>query len=193
MSFIIHEHIQKIRLKELIFILIIAIIVSALLFLNSGFFSSSTSLIISMLLLVFGMNFLVYVTKKSGTATIFYTLVALFTFWLPDIGILGWKKVLTFFLAGIIFELIFLYLKLNFHSIPLDMVVGTTISITSISIISSFLISAKLAGTFPLALINFILLSFSIGLFSSVIFIIIWHNLKRIKHIIQLQVYLSFK
>lgn len=185
-----HEHFQKIKLKELVFIPIVAGIVSLFIFLNNLLFDPSLVLIISLFLLVLGMNLVVYLAKKSGTAVIFYLFTSFFTFSIGDIGILGWKKILAFVIAGILFEIIFLLLKLEIHSLPLDMIIGTSLSIASLPLVSAFLLSAGLASSFPLALINLIVLAFAVGLIASVITFLLWRKVKHTKVIIRLESYL---
>jgi hypothetical protein len=185
-----HELLHRIKFKEIRFILLAAVLISILIFAASFYFNPSILFIVSLALLVFGMNFLVYLIKKSGVAFIFYILVGIFTFSINDIGIFGWKKVLVFALSALIFETIFLFLKLHLHNVPLDMIIGSSLSTATISILLGFFLSLVLASSFPIALLNLILLSFAIGLFSSVLTFIIWHNTKNTKVILRLEAYL---
>lgn len=185
-----HEHIQMIRPKSIIFTLIVAVITALLIFLSNLFFSPTASFIISLIFLVAGMNFVVYLIKKVGIATLFYVFTAILTFWINDIGVLGWKKILVFFFAGLIFEIIFLFLKLHLHNVQLDMVVGTSLSAASISLFMAFALSEGLASSFPIGLLNLIILAMAVGLGASVVTFLLWHNIERMKPVLKLESYL---
>jgi len=185
-----HEHIQKIKTKEFILIVVVAVVISALLYLNNFFFGDHFVYIISLALIVLGMNFIVYTIRKSGVATLFYLLTALFTFFIAEVGIFGWKKIMVFFIAGVIFELIFLILKIELHNLTLDVIIGTSFSMVSIPLTTAFLLSSGLASSFPLVLINWLVLTFVVGLVAAVITSLIWHEIKQTKPILKLESYL---
>ena len=136
------------------------------------------------------MNTCVYLIKKTGIAALFYVLTAIFTFWINDISVGGGNKILTFFLAGLVFEIIFLFLKVKVHNIPLDMIIGTSISTASMVIITAFVLSKDLAWSFPLGLLNLVLLAFAVGLIASTVTFLIWHNVEHTKTIIWLESWL---
>ncbi|HIH10852.1 TPA: hypothetical protein HA241_01555 [Candidatus Woesearchaeota archaeon] len=184
------EHIQLIRAKNAIFTLIIAFITSLFIFFGNLLFSPSISFIVSLVLIVAGMNTCVYLIKKTGIAALFYVLTAIFTFWINDISVGGGNKILTFFLAGLVFEIIFLFLKVKVHNIPLDMIIGTSISTASMVIITAFVLSKDLAWSFPLGLLNLVLLAFAVGLIASTVTFLIWHNVEHTKTIIWLESWL---
>ena len=149
-----HEHIQGIKLKSIIFTLIMAVIISALIFLCNLQYSPSASFIISLVLTVFGMSLCVYFIKRTGVATLFYVFTAALTFWIDGFGVLGWKKLLVFFFAGIIFVIIYLIFKIKFHNVPLDMIAGTSLSAASIPFLTAFFLSERLASSFPIELLR---------------------------------------
>ena len=126
------ELIQIIRVKQLLFTLFIAAIASLLIYLADYFLPPTPLLIVSLFLLTIGMNLAVYMLKRFGIATIFMFFTAMLTFSLAEVGLYGWNKVLTYVLAAVLFELIYLIFKVEIASLPVDMIVGTTISFTSI-------------------------------------------------------------
>ena len=184
------EHFRNIKIKEIIFTLVAAGIVSLLIFITNSFASPVSSLIFSLTLMAFVMNLLVYIIKKSGVATIFYVFIGMFTFHLLDLGFLGFKKFFTLLLAGLVFEFVFLFFKKSLPSIRLDLVLGTSISTASIPLITGFILSARLASSFPSELINLTLLGFISGLFSSILAFLFWLKIRKTKRIIELQSYL---
>lgn len=190
-----HEHIQKIKLKELVSIILISVVTSLLIFLNNYlmnnyFFDPSYIFIVSLALLVLGMNLSVYLIKKVGVSTLFYLIAAILTISITDLGITGWNKILVFAVAGILFGGPFLFLKLHLHYLPLDMIIGTIISTASIPLTAAFLLSSGLASSFPLTLINIILVAAAVGLAASIIAFFIWHSIQETKTIIKLEFYL---
>lgn len=185
-----HEHIQLLRLKDIFFVVVVATMVSLLLVAGNIFLSPTLSFIVSLLFLTLGMNCCVYLLKKTSIATLFYVLVAALTFWLNDIGVVGGNKILTFLLAGLLFEILFLFLKVKVHNIPIDMIIGTSISTAGIVIITAFILSPDLAWSFPLELLNLVLLAFAIGIIASMSAFLLWHQVEHTKFIIRLESYL---
>lgn len=187
----ISEHFKKIKATELIFLLIVSIISSGLIFLANFIFPESIILISSVIFMVIGMNVLVYITKKFRIATLFFCFHRNINF-PPKWHRSKWlEKIFTFLFAGLIFEVVFLILKLKLHCLPLNLIISTNISATSIPLITAFLISSSLASSFPTALINLMLLGFTAGLGSSIIVFLLWYNLEKTKTIILLKSYLK--
>lgn len=185
-----HEHIQMISMKEIVISAVIALIASFFILLGNTIFAPSFSFLATLIFLVIGMNFAVYLIKKTGIATLFYVLTAIMTFHLDDIGVFGMKKILVFFLAGLLFEAGFLFFKLHIHSLPLDMLIGTSLSTTSIPLLTAFSLSPGLASSFPVGLFNLMLLALAVGLVASVLAAIIWYDVERAKPILKLESYL---
>ena len=185
-----HEHIHKIRLKEIIFVLVVAFLISLLLLLNNYLFTDSVLFIIALVLLIIGMNLVVYVTQKSGIATLFFIFTSFGTIFINDLGILGWRKIIVFLIATFIFELFFLILKFHPHNIQLDVILGSSFAITSIPLVAAFLLSPGLASNFPTILLNIIVLAFFVGLVAAFTTFLIWHSLESKKFILKLKSYL---
>ena len=179
---------KKISAREYIFYFLLVVPFALIYILSFLFLNPTLLLIVSLTLFCFGLNFLIRITNKIGSSLVFFLTYSVLTFNIPDLGIIGWKKVLTFIIAGIIFELIVLLLK---KKIKLKTLLGTVISITLLPFIAALLISSRLAITFPEGLINLILISFVVSLVSTSIYIIIWHFIKVKKPLIKLKSYLG--
>ncbi len=182
-----HEHIQKITWKDLFITTLLAAIASGLTYLGNFFLSPSTTFLLTFIFLALSMNLAVYLTKKSIVATISYLAVAFLTFNLNDIGILGWKKVLIFLLAALIFEIIYIILKINIHNLSFDIILGTSISIAFIPLLSGLSLAQNLTLTFPPELVNLILLAFVAAILSATITSLIWNHIKLTKPILKLE------
>ncbi len=164
------------------------------LFLSWLFFRKFTPLFFlacSLVLFVFFLDLALYLTKHRGAGLLFFILFSIFTFNLWDFGIVGTDRILTFIPAGLIFELLFCLLGSKNRSISFPLLSATVISITSIIPISAFLLSARLAGLFPLGLINLILLVFGVSLIASLLTALIWHDLKTRETVIKAEAYLN--
>lgn len=184
------ENIKKIKPKEILFIFTVSLITSVFIYLNQWMFSSTISLIISLIFIAIGINLLVNILKKSGVAIIFNLFVGILTFNQIDLGFIGFKKILILVLAGLVFEIAFLVLKLHIFSIPLDLVIGTSISFASIYLIAGFILSANLASNFPTEMINLILLTFLVGLFGSFLAYLIWNKIKITRLVLEIESYM---
>ena len=187
-----HEHFRKFTYKEMVLVVALALISSLIIFLSVEKLDPSIAIIVSLASGAFFMNLAVYLINKSGSALIFYFLLGLFTILLDDLGLYGWQKILVYILVGIVFEIIFLVLKLPIHNLPLDMILGTSVSTSLIILFSSMLILFGFPTDFPLQLINLILVAFFTGLFSSSLVFVLWHLVANTKFVIKFKNYLGY-
>lgn len=184
------EHFQKISLKEALLTLVAAALLGVVILLLDSFLNPFALFLSSLLILVLGANFLISLTRKLGLALLFYVLLAAFTWNVFDTGALGWEKILVYFLAGLVLELAYLFLKIKIDFLPLDLIAGTSLSLGSLPLITAFIISAPLARQFPLALINLAILSFAVGMAAATLFSLAWSRLDRTKKILKFKSYL---
>ncbi|MBT3814071.1 hypothetical protein HOE37_00890 [Candidatus Woesearchaeota archaeon] len=185
------ELIQGIKIKQLFFTLFVAAITSLFFYLADYYLPPTPLLIISLFFLVAGMNICVDMLKRFGIATIFMFFVAMFTFNLAELGLFNWNKVITYVIAIIIFEVIHLIFKIELSSLHLDIIIGTTISFTSMFLVSAMLLSQTVLLVFSSELINLLILTFSTSIVSSTIFALIWGKLSTTKKIIKFEAYLA--
>ncbi len=186
-----YEHVQTPRFRELIFVFCVSVVTSILAWFFGLVFLESYSLIAFTVLATVFLNFVVYLTKKTGFATILLFLVGILTFSLRDIGVSGFTKILALTLVGVIFEIVFLILKFEIHNVPFDMVIGSILSMAALPVITSFLVSANLASSFPLSLVNISLVSAAVALITSVITFLVWYNIRNTRPIVKLEAYLA--
>ncbi|MEK6903447.1 MAG: hypothetical protein AABW64_02260 [Nanoarchaeota archaeon] len=131
------------------------------------------------------MSFTVHLVRKAGSATLFYVIGAIFTYSINDIGHTGISKVITFLIAGILFELIFLIFKLEMKRIQLDIVAATAISAATIPLTTGFLLSFNVTLHMISSIINLMLVSFFVGLAGAVISFLAWHHVRTTKMILK--------
>ncbi|MBI4151218.1 hypothetical protein HY492_03765 [Candidatus Woesearchaeota archaeon] len=177
---------RALTLNATLFITLCAAIASALMFVMSKL-PPATSFIASVSTLALGMNLCTRITKRIGAATLFFLLSALLTFGLSDTGATGWQKLVSYLLAGIVFELAFLLLNLNIGSVWLAMALGTGIAIASIPLSTAFLLSRTLATSFPLELLNLIAIAGTVGIVASALSAIAWHWCALTKPVLRLE------
>lgn len=139
------------------------------------------SLFVTTMFVVFTALFI----RKIGAVTLFYLLGALITVPINNLGGLGWNKVIILVIAGIIFELFFLLLKIEIKNISLDVVLGAGFSNASIPFTMLLLIKTKTA-LMPYVL-NFALMAFIVGVMAAIITFLIWYHIKGLKPIIKFE------
>jgi len=181
------EGFKKFRTVDYIAVAVLAIIWSLLSFVLSSLTDLLSRYILSLFLLIFISTFTVLLIKKAGAITLFYVISALITYNVGNIGPIGIYKLITFVSAGIIFELIFLLLKLEVRAIPLDIVVSASISAAAIPIVTGVILSFGVVVSMVTSFINVTLLSLFVGLASSVLLFIIWQTIKHSKFIVRLE------
>ena len=181
------EHIRMIRLKDFAFIAVTAFITAALIYVAQALVSPSVMYYLFLALFVIALNGTVYVLKKSGVAALFSFLLGLFTLNVDDVGIFGWKKIAVFFVAALVFEAVFLILKLRLKSVPIDMVLGSSFFMAALPLVTAFFLSPSIVFSFPVALLNLVLLSFVVGLIASFVAFVLWHFISGTKFIIRLE------
>lgn len=184
---------MKVNLKEILVTILIAVVTTFFIVFINKRVALPVMFTVTLFLLAVGMNVAVYLIKRFGAATLFFLVVAILTFTTEAGTIKGWKKVVTFFLAGLIFEATLWLIRKKVddaQNISLGMIVGTTLSILSIPLIFSFLLSARLAGTLPASLLNLVILAFLVGLSGSLFTSLVWSFVGRRKIVLKFQTYL---
>lgn len=147
--------------------------------------SPNMSYIFSLFIAAFLMSFTVNLVRKAGSATLFYLIGGIFTYLINDLGALRSTKLIALLFAGIVFETIFLILKLELKNIPLDIILGSALSAATIPITTGLLLSSTVSYSWLFELLNLSLLSFFIGVIGSVASFILWYNLRTTKIIMK--------
>jgi len=162
-------------------------LLSFFVFLSEIFIFPTYSIIVSLFFIVLGICFFSFVIKRFGGVFIFLTLFSLVTIYVPEIGLTSWNKVIAFALTGIIYELSNLILKLFLKSILFRTILSTTISLTILPLISVYLLSASIANTFPLSMLNLLILVFIVSFVSSLLISIIWFTIRNKKSMLKFE------
>jgi len=131
------------------------------------------------------MAFTALLIRRVGAVTLFYLFGAIITISINNLGGLGIYKVPILLIAGIIFELFFLLLKIKLKNIPLDIVLGAAFSNFSIPFTMLLFIPAT-RELMPFVW-NFALMAFIIGIMGSIVTFLIWYNIKNSKIIIKFE------
>jgi len=168
-----------------------AIVIAAILWaiLTSYISSMNTpfSFVLSLFMTAFFASFVVLMVGRLGSAFLFYTIGAIISLPFDTMSSLGIFKFPILMAAGLVFELIFLLLKLEVQNIPMDVVFGAAISNFLIPFMMIITIQAQ-SQLMPFVW-NLALTSFIAGLMGSVISFLLWYNIRHLKPIINFEYY----
>lgn len=183
------EEIKRFGFREIMFMVIAAGVVSILQYVGFLLFDPSISFIVSLFLIALGLNFVIFVLQRSGAVIIFWVITAFLTLSVNDIGVVGFPKVVVFLLVGAIFELLYLFLKGNIHNIPVDLALGTSISCASLPLFVAYALAPNLASSFPIALLNLVVIAFVTGLAASLMMYILGGFLEGTRMMVKLEAF----
>jgi len=181
------ESFKRFRGIDFVAIIILSVILAVL---NRGINlipNSQLSFILTLISFGFFLTFTALLVRKAGAVTLFYALVAIQTTAVHNLGILGWLKLPVLIIAGIIFELVFLTLKIEIKNIPADVVLGAALSNASIPVTAGLLLSISAIRSLLPNFINLILLAFILGLAGSIVAFLVWWNLKTTKIVMRFE------
>jgi len=178
------ESFRKFRKIDLLAIIVIAIIwafITWIINIPDNQFTFFLSLFVTTMF----MAFIALLIRRVGAVTLFYLFGAIITIPINNLGGLGIYKVPILLIAGIIFELFFLLLKIKIKNIPLDVVLGAAFS--NFSIPFTMLLFVEATKELMPFVWNFALMAFIIGIMASIITFLIWYNIKGLKSIIRFE------
>ena len=178
------ESFRKWRLVDFIAIIIISIIwaVSTSLLIAFPF---KTSFFMILLITSILASFVALFVRRMGSITTFFALAGLLTFWSNNFGV-GWEKVIILVVAGLIFEISFLLIKLKIKSVSIDVVLGAAFSNLAIPILILVFIETKALELLQYAF-NFAATAFIIGIMGAVIAYMVWFELKRLRWVVKFE------
>jgi hypothetical protein len=131
------------------------------------------------------LSFAVLIVKKAGAGLLFMGVSGILTSHIADIGVLGVEKFVVFMLSGLVFEIVFVLLKLEIKDIQMDILGGTAAGLF-IPLFMGLVISSSLAWQLINGLINMMLTSFFVGVIASVIGFLIWHRFRTTKFMVKM-------
>lgn len=179
------ESFRRFRFRDIMIISVIAFLWALVGYVVNFFVDPQSSYIISLLIATLLMSFTVHLVRKAGSATLFYVIGGLLMFSVNDLGITHVGKIWMLFIAGIVFELFFIVLKLEVRNVQLDIVLGTGFSAASIPFSTGFILSSSLAMSLISDLFNIALLSFFVGVIGAVLSFLIWHRFRTNKSVLR--------
>lgn len=179
------ESFKKFRILDVVLILFVSAIWAVIGYVVNILFTPQSSYIISLLIATFLMSFTVHLVRKAGSATLFYVIGGLLMFGLNDLGVTNMNKIWVLLVAGVVFELAFIILKLELKNIQLDIVLGSAFSAASVPFSTAFLLSVSLAKDVIGSIINIALLSFMIGFVGAVASFFLWYKLRTNKAVLK--------
>jgi hypothetical protein len=178
------ESFKKMKIADYGAILVLAALAWGITYAAEALFSPQNSYIISLLTLTALMALTVHLVRKAGAATLFYATTGILTYTLNGVGVKGMDKIIVLITAGIIFELVFLILKVEIKNVEIDILLGTALSAAAIPVTTALLLSRNVAANMLTPLINLSLLSFFTGIAGAAIAFLIWYTIRTTKPIL---------
>ena len=147
--------------------------------------SLRASYALGLLVTAFLLAFLVLLVRKAFSASLFFIIgAAVYYFVAPAFTA---YEAAAFIVAGPVFELVFLALKLEIKSIPVDILAGTGLSMASIPLTTALFLSWGTAKLMPTALVNLILTGLLLGIAGALLALLLWHRLKTTKLVMRFE------
>ncbi|OYT32872.1 hypothetical protein DRJ22_02650 [Candidatus Woesearchaeota archaeon] len=181
------ESFKKFRTKDIITILTLSGIWFLINTIINKFLGMQTGFAVTIITATTLMSFTVLLVRKAGTSSLFYLIGGILNWKIDTLGATGLNQLISLAVAGIIFELVFLILKLEIKSVQIDILTGTAISAATIPITNALLLSPIIAKNMMIALINITLIGFFSGLIGGVISFLIWHSIRNTKFILNFE------
>lgn len=175
------EDIKSFKLRDIISIIGLLILQIIILYSAKNKLTPQSLFIFSIVLYGFFVSLLVLFIRKSGTALLFFITSSILTYNLNDLGITGINKFLILLFSAILFELIFLILKIELKRIPLDILLANSFSLSLIPISTFILLSTKMLYSEIYAFFNLIILCLMLGIISNIFAFLIWYTIKDTK------------
>jgi len=175
------ESFRKFKIKDVLAIILFAGMASLLCFLSNNFLNAQYNYIISLFIIIGLMHFIMSLINKAGAALIYSLIISILTYRLNDLGAVGMNKLIFLVSAGLVFEAVFLLLKIEIKQIQIDQIISAGIASLSIPVVSLFLLSPYLFYDKLLQVINLALLSLLIGIASAVVSFIVYYHIKTLK------------
>jgi len=178
------ESFKRFRIIDILVILIIASIWAVFTWLVN-IPDTTLTFFLSLFVTTMFMVFTSLLIRKFFAVTFFYIIAAIITIQINNLGGLGFYKVPILLVAGLIFEIFFLLLKIKVKNIPLDVVFGAAFSNFSIPF-TMILFIPTTRDLMPYVW-NFAIIAFIIGIMGSIVSFLIWYNIKSLKPIIKFE------
>jgi len=179
------ESFKAFKPKDIGAIAVLAGLLSLIVFLlDKVAFDNVIALILA---LSFFVTFTTLLVRKAGTATLFYAIVTALTLNIASFGTTGLSKIIVMILAGLVFEITFLILKIELKNIPLDVIVGTALSTASIPLLTGVVASTEIVRSLMTNFMNLVLLGFIVGLAGAVLAFLLWWNIRTAKWIMKFE------
>ena len=181
------ESFRKYKIKDLIAIFILVGIWALFSSIGEKYFGGEYAYYFSLLLASIMVSLGILLMRKFGAAVLIYLMGGIFGYAIPELGVVGLEKIYVLLIAGIIFELAFLILRIELKDIQIDIALGSALSAASIPLSTSILLSWKIALSMLTSMINLVLASFFIGLMGAVISFMLWSKLRNKKFILRFE------
>lgn len=158
--------------------------------------------IISMAMLSFSLSLALLLFNGRLTGSIIMTITALLTFVVPEIGVVGFRKIILYAFNGFFLDVFWNLLLISFSKTLtlkrafsflssntgayFSVFVSLSLTLPLLLLTAAFVLSPKLASTFPFALRNLLLLTLVISMISAALAILLWKLIHSTRFVIRL-------
>lgn len=181
------ESFRKYKVKDIIAIFILVGIWALFSSVGEKYLNGEYAYLFSLLLVSIMVSFGTLLIRKAGAAIFIYLLGGILGYAIPELGVIGLEKIYVLLIAGIIFELAFLILRIELKDIQINIALGSALSAASIPLSTSILLSWKVTLSMLTSAINLVLASFFVGLMGAVISFTLWSKLRNKKFILKFE------
>ncbi len=143
--------------------------------------------ILSFAIMAFFVTFSALLIRKFGVVLLLFLLAVTAISSLPDLTGLGIKAYVVMFIAGSVFELMYLIFYTEIKVIPFDVIFSVVIALASVPLSTGLLLSPALVNLRLAEIINLMLLDFFIALIAAMVSFFFWFNIRVSKFILKFE------
>lgn len=178
------ETLRQFRLKD------IALLFSFNLLLSIANWTTShsdtpTTFYIMLTIFYFLIGLSLLLINRTGTIILFCLISVFTTNLFPTNNI--YQELFLFLIVSLIFEIAFMFFKLEFKSIKLDLLLGASLSSATIPWMLLYFSKAELTNSLLTNTINLSAINFLIGIIGTIIASAFWHQIRKSKAVIRFE------
>ncbi|HLC74660.1 MAG TPA: hypothetical protein VJH88_02260 [Candidatus Nanoarchaeia archaeon] len=189
--FAMKSNVYLFSLRELLFVLVTALITSGVMYLSYHLFPLQSHFLVSLSLLVFGVWFILSFFHDYGRALTFFTAVGFFTLPLNDFGATGFGKIVMFALAGVVFECVLFFFAERCRMLVFARASASVISSALLPLLSALVLSPASILTSFQEILNLVALASVTALVVSFISSLVVPYIKRHALMLKLEAYVA--
>ena len=141
----------------------------------------------SILVWVFLVAFGAQLTKRAGSAVILSVMSSILTWGVDDLGVHGWRRLIIFVLSALVFEIVFIILKVEYKNVSFDVIAASALAGASIPLMMILVMSPQVGLNMGYDSVNLSLASLFAGIVGATLSFILWFELRAEPFVIRYQ------